>query len=70
MIDRHETISNNTWGFHLPKTFETRLQVLLARQDNGEQLTSKEKLEAEALVELAEFLSLLQLRTQRQTINK
>ena len=42
-----------------------RLQELLDRQDGGKRLTSAERKEAEGLVNLAELLSLLRLRTQR-----
>ena len=51
--------------FKLPKGVNERLQDLLDRQDRGEELTSPERLEAEGLVNLAEFLSLLRLRAQR-----
>ncbi|MBW4553857.1 MAG: hypothetical protein KME35_22520 [Aphanocapsa sp. GSE-SYN-MK-11-07L] len=51
--------------FQLPEGVQERLQVLLERQDVGEALTQAERLEAEGLVELAEFLSLLRLRAQR-----
>ncbi|MBW4616209.1 MAG: hypothetical protein KME21_23635 [Desmonostoc vinosum HA7617-LM4] len=51
--------------FQLPKAVHARLQMLLDRQDAGETLTLLEWQEAESLVELAEFLSLLHLRSQR-----
>jgi hypothetical protein len=51
--------------FHLPAGVHDRLQDLLDRQDRGEVLTVAEQAEAEGLVNLAEMLSLLQLRTQR-----
>jgi hypothetical protein len=51
--------------FSLPKGVNERLQDLLDRQDRGEQLTPAERTEAEGLVDLAELLSLLRLRTQR-----
>jgi hypothetical protein len=54
--------------FQLPEAVHSRLQYLLDRQDAGEVLTSSEKNEAEGLVELAEFLSLLHLRS--QTVSK
>lgn len=50
--------------FQLPRAVQERLQFLLDRQDAGEELTQTERLEAEGLVELAEFLSLLKLRSQ------
>ena len=51
--------------FHLPEGLHARLQDLLDRQDRGEALNPAEHKEAEGLVELAELLSLLQLRAQR-----
>ncbi|CAN1209168.1 hypothetical protein TUMEXPCC7403_03030 [Tumidithrix helvetica PCC 7403] len=50
--------------FRLPEAVQFRLQLLLDRQDAGERLSLLERQEAEGLVELAEFLSLLQLRSQ------
>ena len=51
--------------FRLPKGVDERLQNLLDRQDQGEELTTAERLEAEGLVNLAELLSLLRLRAER-----
>ncbi len=51
--------------FQLPEAVQERLQFLLDRQDVGEALTQEERREAEGLVELAEFLSLLHLRSKR-----
>ena len=51
--------------FRLPDAVQARLQYLLDAQDAGRPLTSQERLEAEGLVELAEFLSLLRLRVDR-----
>lgn len=51
--------------FRLPGAVEARLQCLLDRQDTGDALTTEERQEAEGLVELAEFLSLLHLRVER-----
>ncbi|PSB21334.1 hypothetical protein C7B65_04435 [Phormidesmis priestleyi ULC007] len=53
--------------FRLPNAVQERLQRLLDRQDTGEELTQAERQEAEGLVELAEFLSLIHLRSQRVT---
>jgi len=50
--------------FQLPEAVQARLQFLLDRQDAGEVLTLAERNEAEGLVDLAEFLSLLSLRSQ------
>lgn len=51
--------------FKLPRGVNKRLQTLLDRQDKGEMLTANERREAEGLVDLAEFLSLLRLRSNR-----
>jgi hypothetical protein len=51
--------------FHLPKGVQDRLQALLDRQDAGQPLTAEERKEAEGLVTLSEWLSLLRLRAQR-----
>lgn len=51
--------------FQLPEAVQKRLQFLLDRQDTGEILTIEERQEAEGLVDLVEFLSLLRLRSQR-----
>jgi hypothetical protein len=53
--------------FNLPQAVQARLQHLLNRQDEGTVLSQAERQEAEGLVELAEFLSLLQLRSTRVT---
>jgi hypothetical protein len=51
--------------FNLPQAVQDRLQLLLDRQDQGHGLSIPEQKEAEGLVELAEFLSLLRLRATR-----
>jgi hypothetical protein len=51
--------------FKLPPGVNERLQHLLDRQDSGEVLTDNERREAEGLVDLAEFLSLLHLHSNR-----
>ncbi len=51
--------------FRLPEAVAARLQALLDRQDSGQPLTSREREEAEGLVDLAEFLTLLRLRAER-----
>jgi len=51
--------------FQLPQAVRARLQFLLDRQDEGQPLSQAECQEAEGLVELAEFLSLLRLRARR-----
>ena len=49
--------------FQLPEAVHDRLQSLLDRQDSGTTLSDLERREAEGLVEVAEFLSLLHLRS-------
>ena len=51
--------------FQLPEAVQARLHQLLDRQDEGRTLTQAERQEAEGLVELSEFLSLLRLRSVR-----
>jgi len=48
--------------FKLPSGVKRRLTALLDRQDLGDPLSASERREAEGLVEMAEFLSLLKLR--------
>ena len=56
---------NDLAGFRLPPGVNARLQQLLDKQDSGRRLTAAERLEAEGLVNLAEFLTLLRLRSER-----
>jgi hypothetical protein len=51
--------------FRLPPGVNARLHELLDRQDGGGTLSVAERREAEGLVNLAEFLSLLRLRAER-----
>jgi hypothetical protein len=51
--------------FQLPQAVQNRLNLLLDRQDEGDTLSVPERQEAEGLIELAEFLSLLSLRSTR-----
>jgi len=46
----------------LPEGVDRRLQVLLDKQDQDEDLTEDERAEAEGLVELSDLLSLLRMR--------
>ena len=55
--------------FHMPKAVHARLQYLLDRQDIGEPLSDTERQEAEGLVDLADLLSLLQMRSERLSGN-
>src|SRR2546421_377177 len=54
--------------FRLPEGVQQRLQALLDKQDQGQPLTDSEQREAEGLVNLADLLSLLRLRTERLSI--
>jgi hypothetical protein len=54
--------------FRLPDAVAARLQSLLDRQDAGQLLTAPERDEAEGLVDLAEFLTLLRLRAERHAV--
>lgn len=65
MIDTIE-IPRDLVYFELPDAVQARLQYLLDRQDAGEELSPEERREAEGLVELAEFLSLLNLRAKQK----
>ncbi len=51
--------------FEVPHSVQVRLQEILDRQDQGIDLTHAEREEAEGLVALVEFLSLLRLRAKR-----
>ncbi|MCW5935383.1 MAG: hypothetical protein KIT45_13975 [Fimbriimonadia bacterium] len=63
-------LSGELAHFRLPSGVKRRLEELLDKQEMGEPLTSEEQLEAEGLVELAEFLSLLRLRSERLSQTK
>jgi hypothetical protein len=49
----------------LPEAVQERLNTLLDKQDGGHPLVDSERREAEGLVNLADFLSLLRLRVER-----
>lgn len=51
--------------FRLPEGLDKRLHDLLDRQDQGQALTPQEREEAQGLVDMAEWLSLLQLHARR-----
>jgi hypothetical protein len=53
--------------FRLPEAVAARLQSLLDRQGSGQPLNAQEREEAEGLVNLAEFLTLLRLRAERMS---
>ena len=52
--------------FRLPAGVAGRLQTLLDRQDAGNTLSVDERAEAEGLVDLADLLTLLRLRSERE----
>lgn len=52
--------------FRLPVAVAARLQDLLDRQDAGQTLTPEERGEAAGLVDLADLLTLLRLRAERE----
>jgi hypothetical protein len=56
--------------FRLPPGVDARLKVLLDRQDRGEPLSADERAEADGLVNLAEALTLLRLRAERNAANR
>ena len=58
-------LSEDLARLRLPAGVQARLQELLDRQDDGLPLSEAERREAEGLVDLAEFLSLLRLRSER-----
>lgn len=58
-------LSSELSHFRLPKALHNRLQYLLDHQDSGHELTVVEREEAEGLVDLSEFLTLLRLRAER-----
>lgn len=68
-VSDHSTVDADRFGEILPKSFpaglQRRLEELLDRQDVGTPLTTSERSEAEGLVEIAEFLSLLRFRIGR-----
>lgn len=63
-VNVHIELPDDLDRFRLPVAVNDRLQELLDRQDRGETLTSRERSEAEGLVNLAELLSLLRLRAE------
>ena len=63
------TVEADVARFELPVAVHQRLQELMDRQDSGRELSASERREAEGLVKLAEFLSLLRLRAKRVAQN-
>ena len=50
---------------HLPEGVDRRLHALLDKQDGGAALSPDEQAEAEGLVDLADLLTLLRLRSSK-----
>lgn len=63
------TVDDQLVRFELPPAVQARLQHLLDRQDQGLPLSEVERQEAEGLVEIAEFLSLLRLRAELYSLS-
>jgi hypothetical protein len=64
-VDFEIEVSADLARLHLPEGVDRRLQTLLDRQDGGTPLTSGEQAEAEGLVDLADLLTLLRLRSSK-----
>ena len=64
MVETTEIPADLDWQ-KLPDSLHARLHHLLDKQDIGEGLTPEEQCEAEDLVELSEFISLLNLCARR-----
>jgi len=60
-------VPENLGNLAFPEALDRRLHTLLDKQDQGERLTEDEQVEAEALVDLAQLLTLLRLRMSPQT---
>lgn len=60
-------VPENLGNLAFPEALDRRLHALLDKQDQGERLTDDEQVEAEALVDLAQLLTLLRLRMSPQT---
>ena len=56
--------------FQMPAALKARLSSLLDEQDRTGKLCKAERDEAQALTELADFLSLMKLRAQRAERNQ
>ena len=62
-------VSSGLSSFKLPAGVQQRLNLLLGQQDSGKPLSARERREAEGLVAMAEFLSLLKLRARNTAEN-
>lgn len=64
-VDFEIEVPEDLARLHLPEGVDRRLQALLDKQGGGTPLSPDEQAEAEGLVELAELLTLLRLRSSR-----
>ena len=69
-MDIQLTLPRDFRRFQLAPALKDRLSHLLDRQDRAGKLSTAERREAEALVDLAEMLSLLKLRTKRRSTGR
>lgn len=66
-VDLEIEVPEDLARLHLPEGVDRRLQALLDKQDGGTPLTPDEQAEAEGLVDLADLLTLLRLRSSKAT---
>lgn len=64
-VDFELSLPDDLARLALPVGVQRRLHALLDKQDAGVPLTADERSEAEGLVDLADLLSLLKLRSER-----
>src|ERR1041384_5793223 len=66
-VDSEIEVPGDLARLHLPEGLERRLQALLDKQDGGTALSADEQTEAKGLVDLADLLTLLRLRSSNAT---
>jgi hypothetical protein len=64
-VDFEIEVPGDLARLHLPEGLDRRLQTLLDKQDGGTALSTDEQAEAEGLVDLADLLTLLRLRSSK-----
>jgi hypothetical protein len=64
-VDFEIEVPGDLARLHLPEGLDRRLQTLLDKQDGGTALSADEQAEAEGLVDLADLLTLLRLRSSK-----
>ena len=62
-VDFEIEVPGDLARLQLPEGLDRRLQALLDKQDGGTALSADEQAEAEGLVDLADLLTLLRLRS-------